>query len=526
MPAISKKRTCEAVSALEGVADVNSLIFGDLHIWPLLRWLILVRMARLARDPNVDNEQYDSFLVDSIPQLLKDAAHNFKISAIGDLAGRLHQHFTDAHQVQINYLKELDSIDCVIFDRASLSYESVDGRPFNPIIDPVLEALERNHNPLRIEIGSEFGIESARSRRTIRLNPVPNAYLPMINELRDGKLSKRWTDSSVKGLGEFRQEVSSHIPELGDNQGDYAESVRNVLGLIDFFRDCLGALKPKVVFQVCYYHHQGFALSAVCRELGIPCIDVQHGMYSKYHQYYTHYSDIPEGGYAMLPQYLWVWSEYFKAMASEWAPFGTMYPEAVVGGHPWLTKWRSGYEPDFNELQQKNIDIILKNEKVILVTLQYPPQGKSIIPEPVIEAIQSSPPGWLWVFREHPVTPPDVSAALKEDIIRTGTKSTLVLGKHDLPLPMILRHSNHHVTSSSSCIYEATAFDVPTTFVGREAAWLHAYFIENDLATLVENGTQLIQTIQHEESVKRLSKAPRTIEASPELMQQVVETWF
>lgn len=54
-----------------------------------------------------------------------------------------------------------------------------------------------------------------------------------------------------------------------------------------YFNKMLDAISPKIVILICYYNFENLVLIEVCREKGIPSLEIQHGLTGKMHSAYN-----------------------------------------------------------------------------------------------------------------------------------------------------------------------------------------------------------------------------------------------
>ena len=91
----------------------------------------------------------------------------------------------------------------------------------------------------------------------------------------------------------------------------------------------------------------------------------------------------------------------------------------------------------------------------------------SAIGAALLQAMQQSPPEWLWLLRLHPLrrhTAPEIAAILKA----AGVANVEIEAPTALPLFSLLRIVEHHVTVFSSVTVEAAAFGLRTSLLGAE----------------------------------------------------------
>jgi len=211
------------------------------------------------------------------------------------------------------------------------------------------------------------------------------------------------------------------------------------------------------VINVCYYGFVGMAVNLACKKLGIPSIEYQHGVQTRYHPMYSNWVNVPENGYAMLPSDFWVWGTHTYDVISHWTQQSRVHNVEVVGN-----AWLAYYQRRVFPLVTSPTPDIYRNDKIkILVSLQaFPEHYKSFI----TDCIKSSPDKWLWVLKEHPrclMTDEQVQAEFGELLQRNK-----VYLERNLSLYELLNkcHFSSHITAYSTVAFECEYYGIPTVF--------------------------------------------------------------
>ena len=170
-----------------------------------------------------------------------------------------------------------------------------------------------------------------------------------------------------------------------------------------YFEKMFKAIGAKAVFFVCYYYMMPMAIINACKKLGIVSVDIQHGKQGKYHGMYSYWTNIPSGGYELLPNYFWCWGRESKNNIEKSRQNSVDNHWSIVGGNRWLATWLEGKSDIFeNNIAQNFNEILSDKRKKILVSLQL--FNETIpLPEHVIETMRHSPSNWLWLLRLHPL---------------------------------------------------------------------------------------------------------------------------
>lgn len=231
--------------------------------------------------------------------------------------------------------------------------------------------------------------------------------------------------------------------------------------LADQFAAWLRRIQPRVSFVAdASAADQAFCLA--CRELGIPSIEIQHGVQGAMHPIYASWSAVPPEGFATRPRAWWCWDAESAAVIMEWAESAPQAHTAIVGGDPWREMWLSvGNEEARRTLADVRAHVAAAGgEHHILVTLS---SIHEVLPESVLEVVRRSPSDWRWWFRMHPVN----QAARRPETVNTlasvGQEETRMQWATEVPLHALLQFMDCHVTVGfSTVVQDAAAVGVPS----------------------------------------------------------------
>jgi hypothetical protein len=230
------------------------------------------------------------------------------------------------------------------------------------------------------------------------------------------------------------------------------------------FEKLLRAQRPRALILSVYYHPVGMAWMLACRWAGVTSVDLQHGRLGPVHGLYTHLSAAPPDGYHLAPDVIWSWGQQTRAAIETTLNPGCTRHHAVVGGNPWLHKWRSGNAAAFEPPGLTAFLDETRGRPKILVSGQ--PHGNPLTPM-MIETIKRCPATWVWLFRLHPLrrhTAPQIAASLKA----AGIDNAELDRATQFPLFTLLGYADHHVTAFSSVALEAAAFGLSTSLTAPE----------------------------------------------------------
>jgi hypothetical protein len=296
-------------------------------------------------------------------------------------------------------------------------------------------------------------IEVARARAIFatRLGRVPTIHLPG-----------------------FEEAVRAH-PELEFPEAAYlARTMVYVEAFAELFRPMLERLQPRVVYVVCYYGAERFAMQLAANRLGIPTVDLQHGYCGRLHWAYGQWPRPPKGGFEMLPRYYWLWSEEDRKTIDEWAA-GSDEHRGLVGGNLFAHMWHDGKD-----------DVVQRyDERVRSLLARHPGRAAVLYASNGLEGdeqlralgriIHETRGDLYWYPRAHPCRMGEGDRL--ERLLREGGATDFDRDNATaLPLYALFRHMDLHVTETSTTVMEAASFGVPTVLWGHlEAAMFPAY---------------------------------------------------
>lgn len=256
-----------------------------------------------------------------------------------------------------------------------------------------------------------------------------------------------------------------------------------------YFAVILRQARAKVGLVVCYYSFAGQGFVLACRRLGIPSIDIQHGVHGELHRAYGRWDRVPASGYELLPAIFWCWSDTEAAAIERWRAAGSPH-RPVVGGNPLLEAWPQVY-PDA-AADRARLDAehpVPTGTPRILITLQSLPDIS-----PLIDAIRAGGDRWFWHIRCHP-NQGDRPDGLEARLAAEGFQNAEARLGTALPLYSLLPAMSAHVTAYSAVVYEAQALGVPSVVTHKLAADIFADLIAEGNVRYAETGEAIAAAV-------------------------------
>lgn len=328
--------------------------------------------------------------------------------------------------------------DLVFLNASSTRYFQLNNKWYNPFSDPFVNYLVTDGLQSLI-------LEYPDIKKIPRNNPSKyigvGISLMSLNALIEKKIER--TDLSL--LNKFDEFLS----EVNLSSDFFLIKILRVYNYSVYYERILKKTKPSVIIVEGFYSYIAMGMVLAAKRLGIKCIDVQHGVQSENDFLYSHWYKLPAKGYGVLPDIFWCWSLEEKENIDKWAKDFNVCT-AIVGGNPVL---------EINE-----VDKYENNEQLFhsdAVKILYTHQADFELSELFVEILKSSPDNWKWYVRFHPQYP-EAKQKILEKFPSYNFKNVVIEKISELPLPVILKKMNLHITEFSSTVLEAETVGVPS----------------------------------------------------------------
>lgn len=377
-------------------------------------------------------------------------------------------------------------VDVILFGD-NLSRSEIDGVWFDRICDPVVDSCRQ------------------AGWRSLHLEPRHRYSVPRHNPSWwvQGALERAWLRARLQRGDQHHQldgfdAVVARLPaDSGLTLGLVLQRARYVRVLADWFAGVLDRSRPRVAALV-DYGLESMAFALACRRAAIPSIEMQHGVQDDTHWAYARWMRLPAEGYDLLPRVYWTWTERDATRIERWASATNGWHGTVLGGNAWLDLWRSpdsalvrSHDPAVAQLAARQ-----PGERTVLVTLQ-PGFADSARLRVIIEAVDRAGPSWRWWFRLHPATGTEERRRIVETV-RTLVPHGEIESSSTLPLYALLRHTDVHLTATSSVVIEAEAFGVRSVLVDEIAADVFRADVDAGWAEVALTGPAIVAAMNRQ----------------------------
>jgi hypothetical protein len=458
---MTRREVMDLINAFERLFPVGEWTLRGIRIWPLLRISLATALYRQStgagRSTGKISRRITGFAA-GIRALVSDMTHNASERKRSD----------------------------VVFLTNSLCRTRLSEGWYDRICGPFAEQFDRmGWSSLVLEATGDYVFRLPRASASVLIQPrIDTAYgvdfLSALADRGDGALFRRpdWLEF-VRICGE--KGVASALPPARS----LVRSVSRIRRLSVMFRRMLRRIRPRLGMVEYYYGVNGMAFISACRSLGIPCVDIQHGVQGGLHAAYGNWANIPAEGYELLPDHFWCWTLRDAENIEGWTGRtpGSPHHHAVAGSNLWIERW--------NRSETGNAETGPESGKEILFTLQTGVEPASW----VFEAMEHSPADWLWRVRLHPGM-----ASRREEIramfVRRCPGARVELDEAtDRPLFHWLNRVAVHVTSWSSAALEAEAFGVATVLTHANGGEIFSELVASGSALLASDAESLVSGI-------------------------------
>lgn len=279
-------------------------------------------------------------------------------------------------------------------------------------------------------------------------------------------------------------------------------------------------------------------LCAAGRALGIPVYDYQHGVIAPDHWWYGDFlpNEISDDE---LPSGILCWDKASAKALASWAPKRSV--QVRILGNPWFQRFED-LMPD-DDLVRKALErsAIFKNDKPnILVSLQWGlgdhyyggTKSDYVMCDALSDVIKATHQHYNWMLRLHPVQLHGVAGAETREYLRRqfGQLTGVEWDEASrVPLPVVLKHTQLHITDMSTVVTEAAWYGIPSAVLNpfvRPGERIESLFEEErkiGMASLVnQTGSDIKQWIENALESRHRTQSMEPEESLLEFLKEAV----
>lgn len=431
----------DLLNEIEGRLDVGSMAADGFNFWPILRVQLSFQLDKLIAVPaNATSRQH---LRTAFRKMMQVPTEVTRWIGAGLSDRRRDGVLTDAQ--------------CLFYTYATARRFKVGGAWFDVYCDPVISALkERDITYRALEYTDHSGYRVPRYHASTLENPV------LVYRLQ----AESYSSAPVTMSKEARRQLTAYrsllkarsFEDLFPDERSLQFRIKIIRRFAEYFKREFTRGNTTTCFGSNYYGFREMGMNLAARESGVLSVDLQHGMQGPLHVAYGRWSNVPSGGFEVMPTVFWNWSQDDSDVIDRWASATTAH-RTVVGGLPVLEMFRDEHSPlvrEFDAAVQRVLDRSPNPPaKKVLLTLQTGVGINAFLRE----MLSVSPPEWFWWVRLHPGMMAERAGV--EAVLRSipGLRWNIE-DATTLPLYSLLWYSDGHVTDSSSSVIEAAEFGV------------------------------------------------------------------
>jgi len=455
----SASPTSALVLRLEADIDVNAITFRGIKVWPRLRSMLSYAETEIILQQAGANLNRH------------DTAYAIRKLAGPDAA------VTETMQTALRQFGAV-AARCVgrplAFLGAAPRRTEISGKPWNPIFDPLINLLPSGSAPIPVTLTDDPAVTNGAARNSgrvvLNLRPL-EVFLTFMDPLYDLAIPPPEEPRRLTGYDTIAAALPPKLRDAFD-EPKLVKDMRRILQTATIFRALLEAWRPPFVL-LSGQKRRNMSLTLAARQLGIPTVDIQHGAaaFSPANVKWHSWTRVPDDGYALLPDYFWVWGEAAAELIARHGNPNCPYHKPIVGGHPGLlAQLPSTISPELRERAEAAAE-------TVVVTLGL--SRLDGLPEPLVAAMSRAPADWLWLLRVHPQDwhDPGETARIEARLQAAGVSNVAVREPTEALLEHVLPLARRHVTPYSSSALEASALGIPTIFVHPLAKRAHGHLL-------------------------------------------------
>jgi len=249
--------------------------------------------------------------------------------------------------------------------------------------------------------------------------------------------------------------------------------------LIPYWRKFLKVLNPRSISGINWYSLENMVMYFVANNLGIPTIELQHGIITSNHFSYIFKTNNLQFAKMASPKHIIVYGEFFKKLLLR---NSTMWTEDQIHplGYPWMSFFLKKIDINTNKI--KNNLGLKYDQKIILITSQNDELSQTKLIEHLKKInLQND---WIIIVKLHPYERLFYKQIYKEVINKKGI---LFITEKDMSLYELLKICDVHVSFWSAVLWEAPVFGIKNFILETENSYIVDDIKELGLARIIKS---------------------------------------
>lgn len=476
------------INTIEKGFPVDKWEINGYHIWPLIRIRLLFALYYHPDHP-VNKVQVKQAQGQTKKTLFKKLAQKI------NWQNRRIKHIIDEYLIKKKLYRNFEII-IVAFPTNRIF---INNYWFDRLVDPLRDYLKKKSVKclfLELKGGMDYRLPRYKPQNIIGIEDNLDKYIQ--KNLHVYPEPNHLELSGYESFLNFLREELKNTDKLNFEEKELKSFLKKFNLMIQYFKGILEKNKTKITIITNYYEYRVMAFCVACHELNIKVVEIQHGLQGAYHGAYGSWSNVPAEGYEMLPDIFWCWNEDDKNSINKWA-HKTIRHKAILGGNPYMEMWA-----DKNNPLAKKYNRIIAKESSGKINILYTAWFDDLIPIEIINAINNSPDHWKWWVRIHPrlmVNLEKYQAFLNS---KCDKEKFNINEASVLPLPVLLKNMDLHVTHNSSVVLEAEEEGLQSILLDKEAILIFKEQANKGIAVICDLAAQkILECISAQLKVKR-----------------------
>ena len=216
--------------------------------------------------------------------------------------------------------------------------------------------------------------------------------------------------------------------------------------------DYILKVDPRIIIETVGYETNKMIINEIAKEQGITTVELQHGVIGKGHIAYNYKTKYP---YAFLPDYLFVFSDYWKQTASY--PFQD--DKVVVTGYPYLEAMMEKYPQ--NERNEGD------NSRIVILVISQPEYSIKLLDDikTMVDSLNSSGIQYQLLYKLHPAEYSMDNSAFSG---LEALDNVEVVKDTSVNLYSLFARADIQIGVTSTAIFEGLAYSLPTVIMHYE----------------------------------------------------------
>jgi hypothetical protein len=484
----------QIINQVEQLFPVHTWKVNDLDAWVLIRlqlgWVLLEHLNQIERKENKE-ANISSATLPNEKSSLPDENNSHQVSVAHEIIKKLKRwvgltiYYIRFYQEAFFYkylaIKQIQKKADYLFFVPGSSVCQINIAWFNQFADPIVSIITKKKQANCVVLEANNG-----KNKSPRFHKNYYGFEKLIGH----HLHKYPHQLKQSELGQYEDfliflKKNYEIKYDSLNKEKIVHRLVEIERLSQFFQHLLDKNKPEKIFLICYYWDWAMALIYACYQKGIKTIEIQHGSQENWFPY-AKWVNLPTNGYNMLPDYFWCWTKGETKQINDWAePVGRHL--AFEGGHVWLSFFNSQnfIQDAFKNQHEIFAKVKKEGKKVILYTGQ--PLSDRFLSDSLISIIKETAEDCIWWLRVHPRLL-DKMEIFQQEIKEVGIQHLVeITNASTLPLPLLLRYTDLHITQESSSVIEAYLCNVPSIILSEDGSVFYEFVQEQKYAFCYKN---------------------------------------